>query len=339
MLAAQIEAPGHARVIQAEEPIPDVGEVLIEVASAGICGTDLHIYHGEYEAKYPITPGHEFSGTVAAIGEGVERYRPGDRVTADPNIPCNRCPACQRNEPNQCEKLAAIGVTRNGGFARYVVAPEGNVFPIGDLPFAAAALIEPLACVVWGLKQVEIQPGDSVLIFGAGPMGCLMLQAVRNAGAAQVIVTDTAPWRLEQAAMLGASETVLADDQQERHLKALSPLGFDVVGDATGIPAVLEQSFRFVRARGKVWVFGVCPPNARASFVPYDVFRRDLKIIGSFAVNRTFPQSIALIQGGAVKVEPLISHRLPLERFGEGLDLAERDPKRMKVQFEISSGR
>ncbi len=333
MRAAQIEAPDKARVSDVKEPTPGANEVLIEVAAAGICGTDLHIFHGEYMAVYPLVPGHEFSGTVVAVGEGVQRYRPGDRVTADPNIPCNRCPACQRNEPNQCENLAAIGVTRDGAFARYVVAPEGNVFPIGDMPFSRAALVEPLACVVWGLKRVQIQAGDSAVIFGAGPMGCLLLQAVRHSGAARVIVTDTAPWRLEQAAALGATETVLADSKQGQRLKELAPAGYEVVVDATGIPGVLEQSFAFVRPRGKIWVFGVCPVGAKATFIPYDVFKKDLTIIGSFAVNRTFQESIALIQSGAVQVEPLISHRLPLDRFVEGLELAERDPKRMKVQF------
>src|SRR5581483_2258872 len=336
MLAAQIEAPEKARVIEAEKPMPGPGDVLIEVAAAGICGTDLHIFHGEYEAKYPLIPGHEFSGTVVAVGAGVERYRPGDRVTADPNIPCNRCPACQRNEPNQCEQLAAIGVTRNGAFAQYVTAPEGNVFPIGDLSFAQAALVEPLACVVWGLKRVQIQPGDSAVIFGAGPMGCLILQAVRHSGAAKVIVTDTVPWRLEQAAQLGATETILADSKQDQRLRALSPRGYDVVIEVTGVPKVFEQSITYARPRGKLWMFGVPPRDSRVTIMPYDIFRKDLSIIRSFAVNRTFQESIALIQSGAVQVEPLISHRLPLDRFCDGLELAEHDPKRMKVQFALS---
>ncbi len=333
MLAAQIEAPNKARVIEARQPVPGPDDVLIQVGAAGICGTDLHIFHGEYEAVYPLVPGHEFSGTVVACGEHIRRFKVGDRVTADPNIPCNRCAACQRNEPNQCENLAAIGVTRDGGFARYVVAPEGNVFPIGDLSFTAAALVEPLACVVWGLKRVQVQPGDSALIFGAGPMGCLTLQALRSVGAAKVVVTDTVPWRLEQAARLGATETILADDKQSQRLKAIAPKGYDIVADVTGIPKVLEQTFGYARARGKIWVFGVCPVDAPATFIPYDVFRKDLSIIGSFAVNRTFHESIALIQSGAVLVEPLISHRIPLESFVEGIDLAEHDPRRMKVQF------
>ncbi len=336
MRAAQIEAPEKARVVDVAQPTPAPDEVLIQVAAAGICGTDLHIFHGEYEANYPLIPGHEFSGTVVSVGAAVERYRPGDRVTADPNIPCNRCPACQRNEPNQCHYLKAIGVTKDGGFANYVVAPESNVFPIGDMPFASAALVEPLACVVWGLKRVQVQPGDSALIFGAGPMGCLMLQAVKSAGAARVIVSDVVPWRLEQAARLGATETVLADDKQGKWLKALAPEGYDVVADVTGIPRVLEQCFGYVRPRGKVWVFGVTPRGASASFIPYDVFRKDITIVGSFAVNRTFQEAIALMQSGVVKADPIISHRLPLDRFVEGIELAERDPKRMKVQFALS---
>lgn len=335
MQATQIVKPGVARIVEVPRREPGAGEILIEVVAAGICGADIHIFRGEYEATYPLIPGHEFSGRVAAVGEGVKRFRPGDRVTADPNIPCNRCPACQRNEPNQCADLAAVGVTRDGAFAQYVIVPEGNVFDIGDLTFAQAALVEPLACVVWGLKRVQVQPGDSVLIFGAGPMGCLMLQAVKRAGAARVVVTDIVPLRLEQASGLGATETILADGAQEAALREAAPLGFDVVADATGMPRVLEQAFDYVRPRGKVWVFGVCPPDAQATFNPYQVFRKDLSIIGSFAVSRTFQESIALIQSGAVQVEPLISHRLPLSHFTEGLTLAQQAPDRMKVQFDL----
>ncbi len=333
MEAAQIEAPGKARVIDADKPTVGPDDVLIEVVAAGICGTDLHIFRGEYEATYPLIPGHEFSGVVAAVGGNVSHFRVGDRVTADPNIPCNRCSACQRNQPNQCEKLAAIGVTRNGGFAQFVAVPEGNVFSIGDLSFAQGAFVEPLACVVWGLQRVQIQPGDSVLILGAGPMGCLLVQAIKRCGAAKVAITGTVPWRLEQAAALGATETILADSHQSERLKAIAPDGFNVVVEATGVPKVIAESFGYAGRRGKVWIFGVAPQGASASFIPYDVFRKDLTIIGSFAVNRTFQESIALIESGAVLVEPLISHRLPLRDFNEGIDLAQRDPKRMKVQF------
>lgn len=335
MRAAFINRPDEAAFGSAPEPTFGPDDVLIRVRAAGICGTDIHILKGEYMADYPLIPGHEFSGEVAAVGANVTRFKVGDRVTADPNIPCNRCYFCQRNEPNQCLNLGAVGVTRAGAFAEYVAVPEGNVFPIGQISYEAAALIEPLACVVWGLKLVEVQPGDSVLVFGAGPMGCLLIQAVRRAGAARIAAVDRSAWRLEVAGQLGATDTLPADDHLEARLKALEPYGFDVVVDATGIPAVIEAMFTYAKPRAKVWIFGVAPVGAKASFVPYDVFRKDLRIIGSFAVNRTFPQSIALVEQGAVQVEPLITHRLGLEEFSRGLEIVQQDPKRMKVQFAV----
>ena len=334
--AAQIIEPRKGQVVEVDPLTPAPGEVLIEVRRAGVCGTDLHIWHGDYAlARYPVVPGHEFSGVVAAVGEGVVRVAVGDRVTADPNIPCGRCPECQRNAFNQCLELEVVGVTRDGAFARYLTVPESVVFPIGDMSFEEGALVEPLACVVWGLKQVEVQPGDQVLLFGAGPMGCLLLQALLRAGASEVVVVDRAPKRLEVARELGASHTVLADNLPDAAPK-IAPLGFDIVVEATGIPAVLQESFRYARARGKIWVFGVAPETATASFVPFDVFRKDLKIIGSFALNKTFQEAIALIRGGAVKVAPLVSHVVPLSGFSDGMHLAEHDPERMKIQFAIS---
>ena len=171
-----------------ETPTLKPNDVLIEIKRAGICGTDLHIWDGSYAlANYPVVPGHEFCGVVAAVGDKVTRFNIGDRVTADPNVPCEDCEFCQAGQYNQCLNLEVIGVTRNGAFAKYVTAPESVTFDIGSIPFAQAALIEPLACVAWGLKQVQVQPGDNVLIFGAGPMGSLMMQAVKSAGAASVV--------------------------------------------------------------------------------------------------------------------------------------------------------
>jgi 2-desacetyl-2-hydroxyethyl bacteriochlorophyllide A dehydrogenase len=335
MLAAQIIKPGQTRVVEVGAPEPGPDEVAITVRAAGVCGTDIHILKGEYEADYPLIPGHEFSGVVAAAGANVTRFKVGDRVTADPNIPCNRCAFCQRNEPNQCLHLKAVGVTRDGAFAQRVVVHEGNVFAIGDLSFAAAALIEPLACVAWGLIQVAVQPSDTALIFGAGPMGCLLAQAVKACGASQVVITDVAPKRLALAATLGVTETVLADAHQAQRLRELAPDGYEVVVDVTGVPAVMEQMIHYARPRGKLWLFGVAPRGTSISLSPYEIFRRDLKVIGSFAVNRTFPQAIAMIRSGAVNVEPLVSHQLPLAEFGRGLDLAQHDPERMKVQFSM----
>jgi D-arabinitol dehydrogenase (NADP+) len=336
MLAAQILSPHQTRVTDLQEPMLNPNDVLIEIKRAGICGTDLHIWNGSYAlAKYPVVPGHEFSGVVAGVGDNVNNFKVGDRVTADPNVPCNQCEFCQRGQFNQCLNLEAIGVTRDGAFARYVAAPESVVYDIGNMPFAQAALIEPLACVAWGLKQVQVQPGDNVLIFGAGPMGSLMMQAVKSAGAASVVMVDKEDWRLELAHKLGATQIVNADELRLDSFKDLAPHGFHIVADATGVPKVIEQTFSYVRPGGKIWIFGVANSDAKASFIPYEVFRKDLKIIGSFALNKTFPESIAMIQSGAVKVDTLISHHLPLEQFEEGLQIAAKSPTRMKVQFSM----
>jgi D-arabinitol dehydrogenase (NADP+) len=336
MIVAQIHAPRNAGVLEAAQPDLGPRDVLIEVKNAGICGTDLHIWHGSYAlAQYPVVPGHEFSGVVAAVGSEVRGFEVGERVTADPNLPCYSCVFCQQRRFNQCLNLEVIGVTRAGAFARFVTAPESAVYPIGDLPFAEAALLEPLACVVWGLKQVQLSAGDRVLIFGAGPMGILMMQAVLRAGAASVVMVDKEVWRLRLAQQLGATATVQADALTPQAVLDYASPGFDVVADATGVPKVIEGSFAYVKPGGKLWIFGVTSAEAQVPFSPYEVFRKDLKIIGSFALNKTFHEAIALVQGGAVELAPIISHRLPLGDFQRGLELAEGDPQRMKVQFAL----
>ena len=334
MIAAQILSPYKTRVTELAEPTLKADDVLIETKRAGICGTDLHIWDGSYAlANYPVVPGHEFAGVVAAIGNNVTKFKTGERVTADPNLPCNKCEFCVRGQYNQCLNLGAVGVTRDGAFAGYVAVPESAVYSIGDMPFSQAALIEPLACVAWGMQQVQIHRGDNVLIFGAGPMGSLMLQAVKSAGAASVVMVDKEEWRLELSKKLGATQIINAAELNAKTFKDIAPHGFDIVADATGVVSVIEQTFAYVKPGGKIWIFGVANSDAFAKFSPYDVFRRDLKIIGSFALNKTFPESIAMIGSGAVKVEPLISHQLGLEQFAEGLELAAKSPTRMKVQF------
>lgn len=335
MHAGRFERPGEIKVTGAAVPEPGHGEVLIEVARAGICGTDIHILKGEYElARFPLTPGHEFAGTVVRLGPGVIERQLGERVTADPNIPCLTCSECHRSAFNQCLNLQVAGVTRDGAFARYLVLPERVVYPIGDIPFAEAALIEPLACVAWGLKRIRIFAGDTALVFGAGPMGCLLLQAVKSAGASRVAIVDLEPGRLKLARELGA-DLAITPGELER-LEEFAPRGFEVVADATGVPSVLAGAIRHARAGGTIWAFGVAPDDALMQVSPYEFFRRDLSLVGSFAVNNTFMEAINLIATGAVKVAPLVSHVLPISQLEEGMRLAQHDPDRMKVQFDLS---
>lgn len=336
MTKARILAPQQTAVEVGPVPRPGSGEVLIEVHRAGICGTDLHILDGDYAlARFPMTPGHEFSGVVAEVGDGVVERRVGERVTADPNLPCGRCEACQRGEVNQCERLEVVGVTRDGAFARFVVVPEAVVVPIGALSFAEGALVEPLACVVWGLERVRVPVGSSALVFGLGPMGALIVQSLRSAGVTHVVGVDPSATRRAYALEHGLAEAFSHDEVSAGEL---GTEGFDLVVEATGIPAVLEGAFDQLRPRGTLWVFGVAAGEATATLRPYDIFKKDLTIVGSFAVNRTVPQAVRMLQDGAVNVDGLVSHVLPIDRFGEGLEIARSDPDRMKVQFNLQAG-
>jgi len=315
-------------------PIPTIGpqDVLIRVKAAGICGTDVHIYEGEYFSKFPLIPGHEFSGVVEDIGEQVTTVGVGERVTADPNIGCGKCYFCKINQQNQCENLGAVGVTRDGAFAEYLVIPEEKVFKIGDLSFQDAAMIEPTSCVVWGLQRVPIPIGSEVLIFGAGPIGLTLMQLVKHAGASRVVIVENRTHRIELAQSLGADVVVNADGTEAEALKNLSATGFDVVVDATGIPQVVEKTINFVRNCGVLFFFGVCPIDAKIQISPYEIFRRDLKVCGSFALRNTFAPAIRLLQNKIVQVKPLLSHSFPFEQFEEALQVM-RSGDSMKVQL------
>jgi D-arabinitol dehydrogenase (NADP+) len=322
--AAYYQARRKLEVREAPDPEPGPDEVLVRVAACGICGTDQHIYDGDFFPSYPLIGGHELAGEVVALGpQSVETVvRAGDRVAVDPSLFCGSCFFCQRAQGNHCLNWNAIGVTRDGGFAEYVVAPTANVYPVGEMPYEVAAFIEPISCVVYGLQRLRIPVGANALIYGAGPIGLLMLQLVARSGASTVAMVDLSEDKLKVARALGAHEVVPAGAGADDALRTISPLGFDVVIDCTGVPAVVEHMFTRARKNGKLLFFGVNPPDARISISPYDVYQQDLEILGSFALRYTFHDAFALLQSGAIDVQPLLSDRFPIERFAEALALA-----------------
>ncbi len=335
MKAVVIEAPHQLAVRDVPDPQAAPDEVVVAVAAVGLCGTDLHIYAGEYDGDYPIVPGHEVVGTIVDVGEDVRGLSAGMRVTFDPNVACGQCHFCRRLRFNHCLNWQGIGVTRNGGLAERVAVPAKAIYAIDDLPFDVAVFTEPLSCVVWGLQRATPALAERVLIFGAGPIGLLMMQAVRCAGAGQVVVTDLQPDRLELATALGADAVVAASGPVAASLMRWAPYGYDMVIDATGVPEVVAGCFEYVTRGGQVLLFGVCPEDATIQFSPFDLFRRDISVYGSFAVNVTFGPALELLRSGAVQVEPLISHRFCLEEFPEALEMAlARSEPLMKVLIE-----
>ncbi len=331
MKCIRIPEPNRVEIVELPKPAPREGEVLIRVHASGICGTDLHILRGEYMGGYPVIPGHEFSGVIEQVGSAVTRFKPGERVAVEPNIPCNNCPECLHNRQNFCRNWQAVGVTLPGGMAEYAAVPEAQVFLTGSLPFEQAAFVEPLSCVLHGLEKLALRPGESVAILGAGPIGIQLLRAARLMGATSISVAERNPARLELARRAGA-EAVFSS------LDDLQPDGYDAVIDATGAPAVMRRCIDFARPGGRVLWFGVPPAGKELSFEPFKVFRKGLAIYGSFTSLRNSYQAVSLLQSGRLPVEDIISHRLPLEGFLRGCELIEQGAEDVRKVMIFPNG-
>ena len=325
MKSVVIEQPNEISLWERDVPQPGPGQLMIQVMASGICGTDLHIYRGEYMGKYPVIPGHEFSGIVAAVGSGITRFQVGDRVAVEPNIACDNCVNCLNNRQNFCLNWQAIGVTVPGGMEEYVIVPERAAFSIGNLPFEIGAFMEPLSCVVHGVERAKIGLADQVAIFGAGPIGNLMLQMARIQGAAHITVLEINPGRAEAARQTGA-------DQVVNTFEELPPETYDIVIDATGAIPVMNRTIDFVRKGGTVLLFGVPPSGRNIEMEGFKIFQKGLTLLSSFTSVRNSFQAVDLLQSGQVRVDSLISHRLPLEDMPHALELIEsRDPAVKKV--------
>ena len=340
MRAIVVEEARKASLMRISDPSPGPGEVVIGVRRAGVCGTDVHIYRGEYLADYPLVPGHEASGVIEELGDSVTALDVGDRVTFEPNICCDRCPACLRNEQNFCHGWQAVGVTRDGAMGERVAVPAKLVFDVGDLPFAAAAFSEPLSCVLHGVEKLDLEVGSRALLVGAGPIGCLMLQVLRHRGAAVVEVADLSEQRLELASRLGADATHCTEkgwEGVERAARAdRSSDGFDVVVEATGKPEVMRRTVELARPGARILWFGVAARGEEVSVDAFEVFRKGLSIHASYTSRRHTSAAIRLLRSGLVRTELLVSHVVPPERAVEAIGwLEEQRPDVMKTQVEF----
>ena len=320
-------------VTQVPEPVCAPDEVIIQVARVGLCGTDLHIYHNEYMSQFPLIGGHEFCGKVIEVGAQVTDFKTGQRVAADPNLYCGHCDFCRDEKANHCLNWVGVGVTRHGAFAEYVAVPAKACYRLPEgLTDLQGAFIEPVSCVAHAMNRLHVWPGDEVLILGAGPMGLILTQVLSRSGAGMVAVVEKQPARLELAQKLGANLAVPAGAGQDQALRAAAPYGFSVVIDATGSPRVIENAFQYLKPRGQYLQFGVAPKDAVVTIKPYDIFKNDWTILGSFALCYTFQPAIAWLAGGRVDVNPLVSHTLPLDDFPAALKEFEAGST-LKVHF------
>lgn len=315
MQAAVITAANTLEISQVPDPTPAADEVVLEVAAAGICGTDLQIVAGNYpNAQWPLIPGHEFSGRVVAVGHDVHDLRVGDRVTADPNIPCRRCHFCHEGRVNLCENFTAIGINLPGAAAQYLAVPEHLCVTVPlDLPLEYAALTEPLSCAVHAWDRIGPQSAKRAAIYGSGTMGLMMLQLAAGSGVISADVIDTNDRKLQAARELGARHTTTNADE------AMPDRGWDLVIDATGAGPAIADGLRRTAKGGTFVQFGVASPDTKVEIDPFIVYEHELTIIGSICPLHSFARAARLLAAGVIDAEKFISHRYPIASFEEAL--------------------
>ena len=337
MKAVVYDAPRSYAVKDVPTPEAGPGEVRIKVDQVGVCGTDLHIHEGDFNAVFPLIPGHELVGVVDQLGAGVTRFRLGEQVTVNPNVSCGHCDYCLAGRLILCANLKGYGSNFPGFFAERVTAPENRVYSAEGLATDTAVFAEPTACAMHGLESLALRPGSSVLVFGAGPTGLLLAQLIASGGASSVTVAGPTRFKLDTAAGLGIDRTVqISRDDPEGNvatLRAASPGGdgYDVVVEATGSTAIGGICVPLTRNGGTVLVYGVTRADEIVTFHPFDVFRREITIKGSFAEITSFAAAIAALRGGRARTDGIITHRFALDDYGKALDALRHDPSVHKV--------
>lgn len=338
MKAVVYDKPYEFQIRQIEDPEPGPGEVRLRVKVAGVCGTDVHLHAGEFFPVYPLVPGHEVIGEVDAVGEGVADLAPGRLVALDNMITCGLCDNCRRGAPTYCRNLRAQGVTEPGGFAEYVVAPAGKCHPIDDLDLDTAVLAEPTACAVHGLDVLQPQAGADVLVIGMGPTGLILSQLLQGI-AGRITAAAPTRFKLELAQEYGADEIVEFSrsdpDASAAALRSLAPDGFDIVIDATGSLGVLEQSLPLVRTGGTLFVYGMAAEDAKLPVSPYDIFRRELTIKGSFSQAFSFDRAVRALRTGRVRGEGIVTHRFPLDSYDKAIEAVRDDRSCLKAVISV----
>ncbi|KOT74585.1 alcohol dehydrogenase [Streptomyces rimosus subsp. pseudoverticillatus] len=326
MRAVVIEEPNKLSVSQVPDPVPGPGDVVLKVTAAGLCGTDVHMLAGEFgPTRYPVIPGHEFSGEVVAVGSAVTGFAEGDAVAADPAVYCGTCHFCSIGHGNLCEKWGTIGITMDGAAAEYVRVPAGNCHRLPEtVDLRHAPLIEPLSTILRGFDLVGPKLGDHFLIYGAGTMGLLYLQVAQRAGAASVSVVDINEDRLEVARELGADAVATSADA----LTADHPLGWQVVTDCTGNVRAIEDGLTRPIRGGTFQQFGCAPDQETARFSPFRIYNDEIRIVGSMAILHTYGRAVEMLGKGIIDCEKMITHRFGLDQYAEALKT-----------FELGTGR
>lgn len=319
---------GNVGLLDVPEPKATPGYVVLQVKAAGVCGTDLHIYHDEYPSHPPVIMGHEVAGVVVEVAEGATRCQPGDRVTAETYFyVCGQCAFCRAGQANQCPHRRSIGSGVHGGFAPYVLVPERNIHHLpANIDDLAGSLSEPLACCVHALEQTRVEPGETAIISGPGAIGLLMAQVAKAAGATVVLLgTGADEARLALAEELGAdlALNVQATDVTQTIHEMTDGLGADVVFECAGVQASAQACLNLVRRRGRYAQVGLF--GRPITWDLEQVAFREIQVSGSFAhVPSAWRKGLRMMESGQVQTGPLVTSVLPLSEWQQAFDIFER---------------
>ena len=325
MKAVVLSAVDNLALVDVEKPKPGIKECLVKVLACGICGTDRHIYHGEYPSAKPVILGHEFGGVIEEVGPG-SKFQVGQVVSVDPNIVCGKCLDCKEGRTAFCPDLTALGVNINGGLAEYVLTPDSQIYPVrNDLNPLHLAFIEPLACSIRGLDLANLKGGEKVAILGGGVIGLLVVQLAKLAGASEIVLVTRQKFRRDVALKIGATRVI--DPINENVDTAITNM--DVTFECAGSVETFKQSQNITRRGGSVIVLGLTASDATLEVNPFNIVVNELRIQGSFLNPLTQARAAELVESGKLNLDILISKVVDLSGVKAILDAppAEGDIK------------
>jgi D-arabinose 1-dehydrogenase-like Zn-dependent alcohol dehydrogenase len=322
MRAIVVERPDSVSLTEIETPEPGPGEARVRSVVAGVCRTDIDILTGALDerwVRFPVVPGHEWSGVVDSVGEGVTTVEPGQRVVCEGNIGCLACARCRAGDTHLCQSYDAVGFTRSGGWGEYVVVPARILHVLPEhVSFEAAALVEPGSCVVKALGRARIEPAESVGVVGVGAMGALAIRITRLRSPAAIVAFGVRDEELELARALGADEVVNVSRGQP------DAAGLDVVVETAGAVPAVELSTRLVREGGRVVLLGIAGRDQELVLPADRIPLRDLSILGSVGyTTAAWAEMVGLLRERLVDLDPIVTHRFPLERFEDAFALMD----------------
>lgn len=340
MKAAVLTRPGYFEIEDRPIPKPGRGEVLIRIARVGICGTDMHIFHGNYAAdSLPMVPGHEFTGTIQALGADVTGLTLGSKAVVDMNIGCGACYWCRRNEILNCPEMQQMGITMDGAFAEYMVVPARLVIPApAHVADEVLALTEPLSCVVRAARKAQITFGQSVLVMGAGPIGNLHVQLLRTIGAAPIIVTDLSAERVQMALDCGADIGVSDPARlKQAVMDATEGRGVDIVIESVGLPALYRQALKLMRKGGHLAAFGLTGAEETLALPILDTILQENSVKGSVAgMGQDMHDALSLLVHGRIKTEAFTGASYALTDIQAAFDTFADRPLDLKTQIVMT---